>query len=118
MEQIDWEESPEVRVARGVARLDEVYGPGWREWIDTDSLNMMSGADCIAGQIGRYRTDGAEEWREECEHLITSDTESIEVFSHRYGFLTVRGSMFDPEYMITDVDATRSLAVLWLHHLT
>lgn len=39
-----------VRVARGVALLDEKR-PGWRDRIDLDALDMRSSRDCVLGQL-------------------------------------------------------------------
>jgi hypothetical protein len=41
------------RVERGAALLDEKR-PGWWREIDLDALDIRSGCDCIAGQLGGY----------------------------------------------------------------
>jgi hypothetical protein len=48
---------PEVRVARGVARLDERSFPDWRERIDTEHLNLRT-PWCILGQLYGSYIDG------------------------------------------------------------
>ena len=42
---------PEVRVAKGVARLDEKM-PGWADKIKPTKLEMYSNQLCVLGQLG------------------------------------------------------------------
>jgi hypothetical protein len=44
------------RVADAAAALDELY-PGWAEWIDLDSLNMLSWTFCVGAQIACHVED-------------------------------------------------------------
>lgn len=45
-------------VANGVLILDDYFGPGWRENIDTATLDLDSLRDCILGQLFGHYCDG------------------------------------------------------------
>ena len=53
------EEAREI-VARGIALLDErtdIIPANWRDRIDVDSLDIMSGSDCVLGQLSDHVVD-------------------------------------------------------------
>lgn len=43
--------SVEESVQRGVAALDEMFGPGWVLLIDLDTFNIRDGNRCVLGQL-------------------------------------------------------------------
>lgn len=45
------EEKVRARVALGVQRLDEHFGPDWPHRIDLESLDLASSYDCVLGQL-------------------------------------------------------------------
>jgi len=75
------DEPVSVRVARGVALLDELGPDGWRDRVDLSTLNLMSTEDCVLGQV--YGTDDDPEgW------YLGEDALNIHsgVSAARYGF--------------------------------
>jgi hypothetical protein len=102
MDQQTVQDTPEVRVARGVALLDETV-PDWRQRIDVETLDMTDGTQCVVGQVfaaaywyglGRLGLDEGS-WD-----------------SHDYGFITEVAYEDYPDRM--DVDATAALRDLWI----
>lgn len=53
--QIEVDEEILARVKRGIALLEEQYGPGWVDKIDMNALSLSNGSRCILGQVyGNY----------------------------------------------------------------
>lgn len=99
-------ETPEQRVARGAALLDERV-PGWRANINTDRINMTDGSRCVLGQLAPMITrDAWAGYHDAALFLGLADLDEEE--SH--GFLTLlEGSM--------DHDATAALAPPWIEEI-
>ena len=105
--------TPEQRVARGVALLDERV-PDWRTRIDTDRLNMLDGTACVVGQL-QHSLDpaGWSPWQYGLDRLgLVADSSE----PHDHGFITERTDMPDDHWM--DRDATESLRDLWIKAIT
>lgn len=97
------DEAREVRVARGVALLDE-KAPDWRTQVNPDTLDMCSDTACVLGQIyGRYGSGMV-------ALGLTSRTQGT-----RYGFdsWTDRGTLSR-----SDDNETRALTAAWRAELT
>jgi hypothetical protein len=101
--------TPEQRVARGVALLDEQV-PDWRERVVVDGLDMLDGTACIVGQIQRsFDLEDWSPWHHGLERLgLVTDSSD----PHDHGFITEtdHGWMFR--------DATEALRDLWIKAIT
>ena len=95
------DEPAEARVARGARLLDEYWGPGWRDRIDRDRLDMASDFGCVLGQLyGWYATGRG-------RLGLTTNQQAT-----RYGFVVTDGGQQWPAPA-----ATAALTPLWLAEL-
>jgi hypothetical protein len=93
------DEPAEARVARGARLLDEYWGPGWRDRIDRDRLDMIHEDDCVLGQLFNGYWAGL-------RHVGIVN----HVQASRYGFQAC------VDYAI-DVEALAALKPVWLAEL-
>jgi len=105
--------TPEQRVARGVALLDERV-PDWRERIDIGRLDMLDGNACIVGQI-QHSLDPEDwsPWHHGLERLLLEENSSE---PHDHGFITEQNDA--PFDHWADRDATVALRDLWIKAIT
>jgi hypothetical protein len=104
--------TPEQRVARGVALLDECV-PDWRERVVVDGLDMLDGTACVVGQIQRsFDPEDWSPWHHGLDQLGLVEDSSD---AHDHGFITNRPDMDD--YWM-DRDATEALRDLWIKAIT
>jgi hypothetical protein len=102
--------TPEQRVARGVALLDERV-PDWRERIDTDRLDMVDGTACVVGQLQRsFDPEDWSPWHHGLERLGLSAEADYD--AHAHGFIT------ETDYAWMDRDGTEALRDLWIKAIT
>jgi hypothetical protein len=110
---VDLADTPEVRVARGVALLDREV-PDWRDRIDTDDLVMIDGDRCVVGQIERSLNPSVEwAWSTGLDRLGL-DMYSID--PHDHGFITEHFNDSGPDHMLHD--STADLRDLWVQAIT
>ena len=104
--------TPEQRVARGVALLDERV-PDWRERINTDGLDMVTGTRCVVGQV-QLSFDPLDwsPWHHGLGRLGLSTEADHD--AHDHGFIT---EIPDTDGHM-DRDATESLHDLWIKAIT
>lgn len=88
----------DARVKKGAEQLDSVYGTGWRDKIDTATLNLSSSTKCTLGQVyGDYH-----------EGLRKLGLSSYNTDAQDYGFTTLDSG--DP--------SNSKIAAAWLRLLS
>lgn len=118
-------ETPEQRVARGAALLDERV-PGWRANIDTDRLDMTDGSQCVLGQLAPMITGG--QWDSYGDAVTALFSRPVEGYGGRrltiqeaeYGFLSLNDDSSDYSSdwgPSLDLDATDALTPLWIEEI-
>lgn len=86
------------RVEAGCAFLDEVIGPSWVDEINTDTLDIDSGCQCIAAQVvGRIEAGYLNAW---------------ERAMFEWGVITPTGSEVPGELVTVDLEKARRLGLL------
>lgn len=69
-------DTPEDEVAACARWLDTTY-PNWASTVDPDTLDMMSGARCVGGQLGVSWVDLTDDWAD----VSGQDTDRVDVFA-------------------------------------
>jgi hypothetical protein len=101
-------ETPETRVARGVARLNERV-PDWRSRVDPDRLDMLNGTLCVVGQVQRSFDPSTDYWHG-LEMLGLNPGGSA---PHDHGFVTEE--FYDGDPVRVQRQETIELAEHWIN---
>lgn len=71
------------RVQRGAAVLDILW-PGWRLNVNLDDLDMVSGYDCVLGQVMNVRTEGTRSYFGGVDMINDSVDPAVRAMIDRY----------------------------------